>query len=91
MSQSVKDRSKIRNVIKTYYCIWLCGRTFVSAEKQNLCCPPFNLIRVNRNLSISIQKDTKKSKDCVCNSALRLPLIKKTFEFIILTKGRKTW
>ena len=48
MSQSVKDRSKIRNVIKTYYCIWLCGRTFVSAEKQNLCCPPFNLIRVKQ-------------------------------------------
>ena len=48
MSESVKDRIKIRNVIKTHYCILLCDRTFVSAEKQNLCCLPFNLIRVKQ-------------------------------------------
>ena len=47
-NDSVKDRSKIRNVIKTYYCIFLCDRIFVSAEKENLGCRPFNLIRVKQ-------------------------------------------
>ena len=46
MSEGVEDRSKIRNVIKTHYFILLCDRNFVSAEKQNSCCRPFNLIRV---------------------------------------------
>ena len=90
MRESVKDRSKIRNVIKTHYCILLYDRTFILAEKQKFMCRPFNLIRVKQKPSISIQKDTKKSKGC-CNSALRLPLINKTFKFTILTKGRKIW
>ena len=48
MSEGVEDRSKIRNVIKTHYCILLWDRNFVSAEKQNPCCRPFNLIRVKQ-------------------------------------------
>ena len=43
-----KDRSKIRNIIKTHYCILLCDGTFVLAQKQNLCCCPFNLICVKQ-------------------------------------------
>ena len=48
MSESMKDRSKIKNFIKTHYCILLCDRAFVSAEKQNLCCRPHNLIGVKQ-------------------------------------------
>ena len=42
-----KNRSKIRH-IKTHYFILLCDRTFVSAQKQNLCCCPFNFICVKQ-------------------------------------------